>query len=104
MQHADMNTTHQLDRQTVSELAQRLWEARGGGEGHALDDWLAAERQLLREQTADSKPVGKARSPPAKKRARAKEPPVKVPDPPELEVDSVQPEIPKLASSDAPGG
>ena len=98
-----MKTTPQVDRQTVSELAHRLWEARGREEGHALEDWLAAERQLLREQTAGAKPVAEPRSTPAKKRTRA-EPPIKVPNPSELEVDEVQREIPKLASTDAPGG
>ena len=62
----------QTDPQKVRALAHRLWEQRGRKEGHALDDWLAAERQLRGEQAA-----GKG---------------------------SAQPEIPKIASSDAPGG
>jgi hypothetical protein len=61
------------DPKRVRALAHRLWEQRGRKEGHALDDWLAAERQLRGEQAA-----GKDRP--------------------------AQPEIPKIASSDAPGG
>jgi hypothetical protein len=60
----------QPDQKEIRALAHRLWEKRGRKEGYALDDWLAAERQLL---------GGRA--------ARAG-----------------QPEIPKLGSSDAPGG
>ena len=95
--------THALDRQTVSELAHRLWEARGRQEGHELEDWLTAERQLLAEQTAESGRAAQARRTPPRRRART-EPPVKVPNSPELEVDSVPREIPKLGSTDAPGG
>lgn len=99
-----MKATAQLDPQTVSELAHRLWEGRGREDGHALEDWVAAESQLLREHTADARrPGGAMRRPSAKKRESA-EPTGKVPNPPELEVDSVPREIPKLGSSDAPGG
>jgi hypothetical protein len=34
----------------IAERAFRLFEARGGGAGHDLDDWLQAEQQLLHER------------------------------------------------------
>lgn len=34
----------------IARLAHALWEARGGGDGGAEEDWLEAERQL-REQS-----------------------------------------------------
>ena len=76
-----MNT--QGDPQAVRALAHRLWEQRGREEGHALEDWLAAERQLLGATPADS---------------------TEVTIPPAHEGHPLQPEIPKLASGDAPGG
>jgi hypothetical protein len=33
----------------IANLAQVLWERRGGGDGGALDDWLGAERLLLKQ-------------------------------------------------------
>ena len=77
-----MPDSHRDER--VRELAYRLWEKRGRQAGRALEDWLAAERQL--KQTS---PV---------------EPPIKVPNPPEVEAASVEPESTKIASRDAPGG
>jgi hypothetical protein len=32
----------------ISQLAYHFYEQRGGGDGHDLDDWLAAEQELLR--------------------------------------------------------
>jgi hypothetical protein len=32
----------------IRERAHALYLARGGGEGHQLEDWLAAERELRR--------------------------------------------------------
>jgi hypothetical protein len=32
----------------VSRLAYRLYELRGRRDGHAVDDWLAAEEELIR--------------------------------------------------------
>jgi hypothetical protein len=69
----------------VRELAYRLWAARGGQHGFDLQDWLDAER-LIGDSEDDS------------------EPPIKVPNPPEDEVDNVIRETPKVASRDAPGG
>ena len=34
------------DQAAIRVRAYELYEARGGAPGHALDDWLAAERQL----------------------------------------------------------
>jgi hypothetical protein len=34
----------------IRRAAHARWEGRGGGDGHALDDWLAAEEDLLLEQ------------------------------------------------------
>jgi hypothetical protein len=42
-------------RDDIANLAYTLWEARGGGDGRAEEDWLEAER-TLQEQ---SKPTGK---------------------------------------------
>ena len=69
----------------VRELAYRLWAARGRQHGFDLQDWLDAERL-----------IGDAEDDP--------EPPIKVPNPPEDEVDDVLREAPKVASRDAPGG
>lgn len=38
-------------RDDIARLAYALWEARGGGDGGAEDDWLEAEQQL-QERTA----------------------------------------------------
>lgn len=46
-------STHQSDGQfqdvhtRISERAYALFEERGRGDGHALEDWLDAERQVL---------------------------------------------------------
>ena len=40
---------HQLTfvyEQEVVDRAYEYWQARGGGDGHSLDDWLQAEREL----------------------------------------------------------
>jgi Protein of unknown function (DUF2934) len=73
------------DPKAVRQLAHLLWEQHGRQEGRALDDWLAAERQLA-------------------EKAAARSPPSKAPNPPADDVRTVRQEIPKLASSDAPGG
>jgi hypothetical protein len=70
----------------VRDLAYRIWEARGCEPGGELDDWLAAERQL--GSIASATP----------------EPPIKVPNPPEGEASTVEAELTKIASRDAPGG
>ena len=73
----------------VRELAYRLWEARGCRLGFDRQDWLDAERL-----------IGNGFAPPSDKL----EPPIKVPNPPEDEVNDVIRETPKVASRDAPGG
>ena len=35
------------DTRQVAERARERWQARGGGDGNADDDWFAAERDLL---------------------------------------------------------
>jgi hypothetical protein len=37
-----------LDRERVAARAYELYQARGGGDGRAMDDWLAAEREFMR--------------------------------------------------------
>jgi hypothetical protein len=75
----------------VRELAYRLWAARGRQHGFDLEDWLDAERLI-----GDSEDSMSSTNDP--------EPPIKVPNPPEVEVDDVINETPKVASRDAPGG
>jgi hypothetical protein len=38
------------DRDRVAMRAYELYQARGGSEGQALEDWLAAERELQRSR------------------------------------------------------
>jgi hypothetical protein len=33
----------------IARLAHAIWEARGSGDGGALEDWLGAERLLLKQ-------------------------------------------------------
>jgi hypothetical protein len=35
-------------REEIARLAYCFYEKRGGRDGHALDDWLSAERELMR--------------------------------------------------------
>jgi hypothetical protein len=39
-------TVANLDRDRVAARAYELYQARGGGDGFAMDDWLAAEREF----------------------------------------------------------
>jgi hypothetical protein len=39
-------TVANLDRERVAARAYELYQARGGGDGLAMDDWLKAEREL----------------------------------------------------------
>jgi hypothetical protein len=41
------NGRHLVAAHEIARLAYELYEARGGGDGGQLDDWLEAERQLL---------------------------------------------------------
>ena len=80
-----------LERRRGAQLAYRLWAARGRQHGFDLQDWLDAERLI-----GDSEEPGLSGDDP--------EPPIKVLNPPEEEVDDVLSEAPKVASRDAPGG
>ena len=75
----------------VRELAYRLWVTRGRQHGLDLKDWLDAER-LIGDSEDRTLSGGDS------------EPPIKVPNPPEEEVDDVLRETPKVGSRDAPGG
>ena len=46
-------TTADIDRERVAQRAYELYLARGGGDGMAMEDWLAAEREL-RESGSES--------------------------------------------------
>ena len=83
-----MTAKNQQD--AVRELAYRLWIGRGRPLGSPLQDWLEAERQLATPEPGASIPTP--------------QPPIKVLNPPESEVDAVIPETPKVGSRDAPGG
>ena len=43
---ADAGPSASLDTSEVARRAFELYCARGGGDGHDLDDWLTAEREL----------------------------------------------------------
>jgi hypothetical protein len=38
------------ERRTIAEIAYARFERRGRQDGHALEDWLAAEAQVMRER------------------------------------------------------
>jgi hypothetical protein len=84
----------------IRELAYRLWEARGRRQGHAIEDWLDAERQI-RSQRPD--PVAEATRERPRKRAKPV-PPAKAPTVPIDDAVPAQDETPKIGSRDAPGG
>ena len=39
-----------LDRDEIAIRAYRLYEARGGGDGYDVEDWIHAEQELTREK------------------------------------------------------
>ena len=39
-------TAADINRERVAQRAYELYQARGGGDGMAMEDWLAAEREL----------------------------------------------------------
>jgi hypothetical protein len=45
----DMTAT--IDRDRLAQRAYELYLARGGEDGRDLEDWLAAERELLERET-----------------------------------------------------
>ncbi len=83
-----MTATNKQD--VVRELPYRLWIGRGRPLGSPLQDWLEAERQVGAPEPGPT--------------INAPQPPIKVPNPPEGEVDAVMRETPKVGSRDAPGG
>ena len=52
-QSAGDTTAADIDRERVAQRAYELYLARGGGDGMAMEDWLAAEREL-RESGSES--------------------------------------------------
>jgi hypothetical protein len=45
-QNVGDTTAGNIDRERVARRAYELYLARGGGDGMAMEDWLAAEREL----------------------------------------------------------
>ncbi|HSD75534.1 MAG TPA: DUF2934 domain-containing protein [Steroidobacteraceae bacterium] len=93
--------SHPVDLSAIRDLAYRLWEARGRRHGHAIDDWLDAERQVKASQ--DSAPLPDVTRERPRKRSKAA-PAAKAPTVPIDEAVSNSPETPKVGSRDAPGG
>jgi hypothetical protein len=86
---------------TIRELAYRLWEARGRRDGHAIDDWLDAERQVKAAQLPDPS------TEPAPRRSRSRNKKTASTPAPTVPIDdavNTTPEMPKVGSRDAPGG
>ena len=52
-QDAGDTTAATVDRERIAERAYELYIRRGGGGGRELDDWLAAERELMMSQERD---------------------------------------------------
>ncbi len=51
-QNAGDTTTGNIDRERVAQRAYELYLARGGTDGRAMEDWLAAERELTQRVEA----------------------------------------------------
>ncbi len=51
-QNAGDTTAGNIDRERVARRAYELYLARGGGHGLAMEDWLAAERELRQHMDA----------------------------------------------------
>ena len=88
------------DVRTIRDLAYRLWEARGRRDGHAMEDWLDAERQVKASQLPD--PVAEAA--PEHSRRRRKNTSAPAPTVPVDDAVTTSSELPKVGSRDAPGG
>ena len=88
------------DVRTIRELAYRLWEARGRRDGHAIDDWLEAERQMKAAQLPD--PAAEAAPKPSRRRKKVSSAPA--PTVPVDDAINTTAEMPKVGSRDAPGG
>lgn len=40
------NSERSPSHEEIADLAHQLWHERGGGDGHAEEDWIRAEKQL----------------------------------------------------------
>jgi hypothetical protein len=49
-QFAGDTTVADVDREQIARRAYELYLARGGADGQAMEDWLNAERELIRGQ------------------------------------------------------
>jgi hypothetical protein len=49
-------------RERVSQRAFQLYEARGVGDGHDVDDWLQAEREVIRALAAERGPDSRGKT------------------------------------------
>jgi hypothetical protein len=49
-------------RERVSQRAFQLYEARGGGDGHDVDDWLQAEREVIRTLAVERGPDSRGKT------------------------------------------
>jgi Protein of unknown function (DUF2934) len=58
-----------ITHQDIAERAYALYLARGGGDGHDVEDWLVAELGLREEHLHNQKPRFKKPAPPRAKRA-----------------------------------
>ncbi|HEY3354673.1 MAG TPA: DUF2934 domain-containing protein [Polyangia bacterium] len=63
------NDTHVVDANAVARRAYDLFIARGGEEGHALEDWLRAEAEL--QELEAEPPVGRRTAAAASERPSA---------------------------------
>ena len=48
---APMNTQTQNLEEQIRQLAYELYEVRGREDGHELDDWLLAEKEITQQKT-----------------------------------------------------
>ena len=57
---ADMqSSSHALDRDETARRAYQRYEGRGREDGHDVDDWLEAERDLERHSTERREEIGR---------------------------------------------
>jgi len=52
--------TAELDRSAVSARAHQIWLSKGRREGHSVEDWLQAEREIRGERAASPAPAAGA--------------------------------------------
>lgn len=58
--------TAELDRAAVSARAHHIWLSKGRREGHSVEDWLQAEREIRGERAASAAPAAGAPPPTGK--------------------------------------